>query len=74
MESDNEPVTGETSEERRERLRVVAKAKIRALIDQPQVFGQNQGSGADRTTYTGPRGGRYTQAETKNGIPYRRYF
>jgi len=22
----------------------------------------------------GPRGGRYTQAETKDGVPYRRYF
>ena len=22
----------------------------------------------------GPKGGRYTQAETKDGVPYRRYF
>jgi len=64
----------ETSEERRERLRALAKQKVRALLAKPQAFGINQGSGVDRTTYTGPRGGRYTQAETKNGIPYRRYF
>ena len=64
----------ETPEERRERLLAIAKQRVRALIAKPQSFGTNQGSGADRTTYIGPRGGRYTQAETKDGVPYRRYF
>jgi hypothetical protein len=64
----------EPPEGRRERLRAIAKERVRALIAQPQVFGGNQGSGVDRTVYTGPRGGRYTRGDTKDGRPYRRYF
>jgi len=64
----------ESPEERRERLRAIAKEKVREMMAKPQEFGANQGSRVDRNTYTGPRGGRYTRAETKDGRPYRRYF
>jgi len=64
----------ESPEERRERLRAIAKEKVRKLLSQRQSFGVNTGVGADPATYTGPRGGRYTRAENKDGRPYRRYF
>ena len=64
----------ESPEERLERLRALAKEKVRELTSQPQRFGVNTGVGADPATYTGPRGGRYTRAQTKDGRPYRRYF
>jgi len=64
----------EFEEERKERLRRLAKERVQDLLRKPQDFGVNQGSGSDRTIYSGPRGGRYTRAETKDGRPYRRYF
>jgi hypothetical protein len=72
---DDEPPI-EPPEQRRERLRAIAKERVRALIAQPQSFqlSGNQGSGVDRNVYTGPRGGRYTREDTKDGRPYRRYF
>ena len=64
----------ETPEERRERLRLIAKERVRALMAKPQEFGANQGATVDRNVYTGPRGGRYMRAQTKDARPYRRYF
>ena len=65
----------ETPEERKARLKKLAKERVKTLLNTPQSFGQNQGDTSRQnqaenngwldnipfrdTIYTGPRGGRY---------------
>jgi hypothetical protein len=63
----------ETPEERRARLRALAKQRVQELITGKNVPMPGSVDTA-RQVRTGPRGGRYTEAFTRDGRPYRRYF
>ena len=64
----------ETAEERKARLKELAKMKVKYLKSIPnQSSGGSSDSGSPENFY-GKRGGRYTEDITKDGRPYRRYF
>ena len=72
-----EPVRGNVvpiSDERRNELRKLASEKVAKLLSQPQQSLQQDTIVGTLITQTGPRGGRFTEATTKDGRPYRRYF
>jgi len=73
IESNKEAKINETPDERKARLKELAKKKVKYLKSLPN---QSGGSSTSDTpaTFIGKRGGRYTKDTTKDGRPYRRYF
>ena len=64
----------ETAEERKARLRELAKMKVKYLNSLPNQSGGGSSNSGSPETFYGKRGGRYTNDVTKDGRPYRRYF
>ena len=77
LESKKNANHNETPEEKKVRLKELAKQKVKYLRSLPGMAGE---SGSDLSTsdtpitHIGKRGGRYTEDVTKDGRPYRRYF
>ena len=77
IESKKNANPNETPEEKKARLKELAKQKVKHLISQRGSSGESRedlSTSSTPTTHIGKRGGRYTKDTTKDGRPYRRYF
>ena len=77
LESKKNANPNETPEEKKARLKELAKQKVKHLRSLPGMSGESRedlSTSNTPTTHIGKRGGRYTKDTTKDGRPYRRYF
>ena len=77
LESQKNANPNETPEEKKARLKELAKQKVKHLRSLPGMAGEpgsDLSTSDTPTTHIGKRGGRYTEDVTKDGRPYRRYF
>ena len=77
LESNKNANPNETLEEKKARLKELAKQKVKHLRSLPGMSGESRedlSTSSTPTTHIGKRGGRYTKDTTKDGRPYRRYF
>ena len=74
LESKKNANPNETPEERKARLKDLAKQKIKDLNSLPNEPADGSSTCGSPQILFGKRGGKYTEGMTKDGRPYRRYF